>query len=356
MKKLSLQNRIAFNCIASTGVLAGILCAVILFVISRHAGRLAAETAETERLMTILYRVCAVGFLFVLTLQFTISRIIAKNSIKPVREIIDISGAITHSNLNSRIPLPPCRDELYELSDTINRLLDRIECAVEREKSFTSCASHEFRTPLSVLKGTMEVLIRHPRSEEEYRKRITACIKEVDRLNGMIEQLLTLARYEDSRRTLRFASLPLESLIHTAASLFADAIIDRKLKVKTSVRPPNISVHTDEHALSVILNNLISNAVKYSNDGGTVDIEAYRENGRLTVEIQNSGHGIPQEELDCIFERFYRSRAAGQPETKGSGLGLSIVKRFCSLLDIDIDITSEPGKTTVARLSIPPKP
>ncbi|MDR1603139.1 MAG: HAMP domain-containing histidine kinase [Tannerella sp.] len=453
MKKLSLQSRIAFNCITSTAILTGILCAVILLVISIHANRrindisvahrdyfmqrlsvnngqltygnihpdeavnagiidrqavyveifdnsgnriysspnlqngslppekssfelngekirlkklpvqignktegcllIAVAAGDMDLLMTILFRVCMVGFFFNLALQFITSRIIAKNSIKPIREIIDISNTITHNSLDSRIPLPNNQDELYELSDTVNKLLDRIECAIEREKSFTSYASHEFRTPLSVLKGTMEVLIRRPRSEDEYRKRITACIKEVDKLNGMIEQMLILTRYEDSRRSLSFACHTIESLIHTAASPFCDAIIGKKLEMKTSVQPRNISLYTDEYALSVILNNLISNAVKYSHDGGVIDIKAYRENDCLIVEIQNSGHGIPQEELDCIFEKFYRSRTPEQPEIKGFGLGLPIVKRFCSLLNIDISITSEPGKNTMARLTIP---
>ncbi|MCD8261410.1 MAG: HAMP domain-containing protein [Bacteroides sp.] len=186
MKKLSLQNRIAFNIIVCTLALTIVLCGIILLVFKVYTGRIESGAVITltdvENLFTILLRVCAVGCFVVLMLLFSISRRIARNSIKPIREIINTAEVITHNNLSARIPLPNHTDELYELSETINHLLDRIEYAVERERNFTSYASHEFRTPLSILKGTMEVLIRKPRSEAEYKKRISICIKEVDRL------------------------------------------------------------------------------------------------------------------------------------------------------------------------------
>lgn len=308
---------------------------------------------DAETLMTVLFRVCAVGYLILLVVLFLIARIIARNSIKPIREIITISNTITHNNLSARIPLPNHKDELYELSDTINKLLDRIESAMEREKSFASYASHEFRTPLSVLKGTMEVLIRRPRSDAEYKERIGACIKEVDQLNDMVEQLLLLTRYEDGKRSLNYDYYLLEDLIANGIGLVCDLILTRKLRVKTSVTPQNVFVYTDEYLLSTILNNLISNAAKYSNNEGFVEIEARQNDDYLIVKIRNSGQGIPPEELEQIFEKFYRSYSSERPEIKGFGLGLPIVKRFCSLLNIDIEIVSETNQLTEAKLTIP---
>ncbi len=306
---------------------------------------------DSELLMTILSRVCIVGFFFCMALLFVISRIIAQNSIKPIQEIIAISNTITHNNLQARIPMPAHKDELYELSDTINNLLDRIENAMEREKSFTSYASHEFRTPLSVLKGTMEVLIRRQRSEEEYKKKITACIKEVDKLNDMVEQLLILTRYEEGNRALNFAHHTVESLLHTGICAYHDTIIDKKLEIKSFIVPEGISIYTDEYSISIILKNLISNAVKYCNEGGTITCKASQTAEAVVVEIANTGHGIPEEEQQKIFEKFYRSYTHSPSNVKGFGLGLPIVKRF--LLGIDVDITSGIDKITVAKLSIP---
>ncbi len=359
MKKLSLQSRIAFNIIVSTALLTMVLCAIILVVFKLHTDKLEANPditlKDVEHLFMILLRVCCVSCFFILFLLFAISRKIAQNSTKPIREIINIANTITHNNLSARIPLPSHKDELYELAETINNLLERIECAMEREKSFTSCASHEFRTPLSVLKGTMEVLIRHPRSQAEYEDRIKACIKEVDKLNDMVEQLLILTRYEEGKRSLNYDYYSVEDMINNSVCLFCDMILKKKLEINISIFPQQVSVYTDEYSLSTILTNLISNAVKYSNDRGTIDIKANQQDNHLIIEIENSGRGIPQEELKYIFDKFYRSYASERPEIKGFGLGLPIVNRFCSLLNIDIEITSDLDKITVAKLTIPLK-
>lgn len=333
-----------------------VLCAVILCVFKIHAEKLNTNSEITiqdvEYLFTILLRVCAIGCFFVLTLLFTMSRKIAQRSTKPIRDIINTANSITHNNLSARIPLPSHKDELYELSETINNLLDRIEYAIEREKSFTSYASHEFRTPLSVLKGTMEVLIRRPRSDEEYKEKINACIKEVDKMNDMVEQLLILTRYEEGKSALNYDYYSIEDIINNSICLFSDAVLSRNLDISTTVSPQNITVYTDEYSLSTILNNLISNAVKYCNDQGSINIQVYEETNVLVIEIKNTGHGIPKEELECIFDKFYRSYSSEKTEIKGFGLGLPIVKRFCSLLNIKMDITSELDQYTTVKLNI----
>lgn len=359
MKRLSLQSRIAFNIIVCTLVLTIVLCGIILIVFKVHTGKIESGAAITltdvENLFTILLRVCGVGCFVVLMLLFGISRRIARNSIKPIREIIHTAEAITHNNLRARIPLPSHTDELYELSETINNLLDRIEYAVERERNFTSYASHEFRTPLSVLKGTMEVLIRKSRSEAEYKERIGICLKEVDKLNDMVEQLLILTRYEDNRQSLHCETLPVESLINDCVGPYCDAILKKRMECKISIQPEHISLCSDKYLFSTVLNNLISNAVKYANEGGLFEIKGYQEDAAYRIEVHNTGGGIPPEKLEHIFEKFYRSYTPGKTEIKGFGLGLAIVKRFCDLLDITIEITSVPDKTTVAQLTIPLK-
>lgn len=356
MKKLSLQSRIAIYILVSTVLLTMVLCAVILITFKLHVDQLDAVNitlGDVEHLFLILLRVCCVGCVLTILLLFVISRNIAYRSTKPIRDIINIANTITHNNLSARIPLPSHKDELYELSDTINNLLDRIEYAVEREKSFTSYASHEFRTPLSVLKGTMEVLIRKPRSEAEYKEKITACIKEVDKLNDMVEQLLVLTRYEEGKSSLNYDYYPLDDLINNSVCLFCDVILNKKLDVKMFVLPKDVSIYTDEYSFSTILNNLISNAVKYSNDEGIIEIKTDQKHKQLIVEIKNTGNGIPKEELERIFDHFFRSYSSENHKIKGFGLGLPIVKRFCSLLNINIDIKSEVDKTTVVKLVIP---
>lgn len=313
----------------------------------------AVADGDDEAMMTILSRICVVGFFFSMALLFIISRTIARNSIKPVREITATAASITHENLDARIPLPAHRDELYELAETINSLLDRIEGAMERERSFTSYASHEFRTPLAVLRGKMEVLARRPRTEDEYRQGIAACIGEVDRLNAMVEQLLTLTRLEAAGNALRPGEYTVAGLLAAAVAPVADAVREKNIALSTSLTPEDLSINTDEYAMSVILKNLLSNAVKYCDRGGTVTLSAHSEGRSVVIGIGNSGRIIPPGELERIFDKFYRSYASAQPDTRGFGLGLPIVGRFCTLLGIGISITSEADHGTVACLTIP---
>lgn len=356
---VSIQSRIALYVIASTTLLTLLLCATILIVFKLHTDKIDPDTiitlTDVQHLFIILLRVCCVGCFFTLLMLFAISREIAYRSTKPIRDIISITNTITHHNLHARIPLPTHKDELYQLAETMNNLLERMEYAVEREKSFTSYASHEFRTPLAVLKGTMEVLVRKPRTEAEYSERITACIKEVDKLNDMVEQMLILTRYEEGKSSLNYANHSVEDMINSSVGMYFDAIIGKKIELKTSFLPFDDSpvIYTDEYSLSTILHNLIANAVKYCNEKGVIEINTSKENNYLIIEIRNTGDGIPKEELEAIFEKFYRSYSTDSTGSKGFGLGLSIVKRFCTLLNIDIEITSEEGKTTTAKLIIP---
>lgn len=334
-----------------------VLCTVILITFKVYSQKLSASTEITiedvKYLFTILLRVCTIGCFFVFLFLFTLSRRIARDGTKPIRDIINTANSITHNNLSARIPLPTRRDELYELSETINNLLDRIEYAVEREKSFTSYASHEFRTPLAVLKGTMEVLLRKPRSDEEYKEKIKACAKEVEKMNDMVDQLLILTRYEEGKSSLNYNYCLIEDLINDSICIFTDTILNKKLEVTTNIQPQGTRLYTDEYSFSTILNNLISNAVKYSNNTGKIDIQTFQQEGYFIVEIKNTGYGIPTKELDFIFDKFYRSYAFEETKIKGFGLGLPIVKRFCNLLNIKITIDSEINRYTIARLTIP---
>ena len=183
-----------------------------------------AMSLEDFEIVLILKNILLVTFTLILIVLFLIARFFAGRSINPVKTIIDTSSKITRDNLQTRIPLPANKDELYVLSENINNLLDRVESAIEREKQFTSDASHELRTPLAVIKGTMEVLIRKPRNQEEYEEKINFCITEVDRLNHMIDQLLLLARFENQKQNIKNESVYLNALVLDNLARYSDKI------------------------------------------------------------------------------------------------------------------------------------
>ena len=304
-----------------------------------------AMSLEDFEIVLILKNILLITFPLILILLFLIARFFAGKSIKPVRTIIDTSSKITKDNLQTRIPLPRNKDELYVLSRNINNLLNRIESAIDREKQFTSDASHELRTPLAVIKGTMEVLIRKPRNQQEYEEKILFCISEVDRLNHMVDQLLLLARFENQKQNVKQETIYLNALILDNLTRFSEKTENKKIKIVADFTE-DFYVQSDNYLVSIIFSNLISNAIKYSNDNGKIELKLEKTSTDLIFTIADNGVGISEQDLNKIFNSFYRSDVTNHPDIKGTGLGLSIVKRLCDLLKIKISVESKINEKT----------
>ena len=299
-----------------------------------------------------LFKILAISYPIILLVLFVIARFIAGRSIKPINSIIETSNRITKDNLSDRIVLPQNKDELYVVSLTINQLLDRIENAVEREKQFTSYASHELRTPISIIKGTLEVLIRKPRNQAEYEEKISYCIDEVDRINTIIDQLLILARFENQKKSVDISSIQWNAVLQDVLLRFQTKIASKNISIITDY-PENLQIKTDLHLFSIIIHNLVSNALKYSINNGVITFSVVSESDKIHLKIQDSGIGIAPHEIHKIFDSFYRTEASNElPEIKGTGLGLAIVNRLCALLSIEIKVESEVGKGTLIILTL----
>ncbi len=306
---------------------------------------------EPLNLLKKLSQVLAGGYLLMMVALFAMARWLAGRSIAPVTDMIETARQITRSNLEQRIPMPAKRDELYTLAQTINALLDRLEDALAREKQFTSDASHELRTPLAVIKGTLEVLLRKPREREEYESKVRYCLRELDRLNVLVDQLLMLARYESRQHPVSIQPVTVNALFYDVTARHSALIAQKKLRIDYRI-DPNLTLETDEFLLSSILDNLIENAVKYSLDGQSIVLEAAQDGACMRFVIQDSGIGIPEQDLDKIFLPFFRSRTTPQ-QTSGTGIGLSIVARLCNLLGGEILAFSKPNKGTRIEVSLP---
>lgn len=293
-----------------------------------------------------------IAFPLVLGILFLVARFIVGRSIKPVKTIIQTSNKITKDNLNMRIALPENKDELYELSDTINKLLNRIENDIEREKQFTSDASHELRTPLAIIKGTLEVLIRKPREKQEYEEKINFCINEVNRVNKIVDELLLLARFENEKQNIKSENLLLNALLLDTSARFSEKANKKNCQI-THQFYDDYYINSDYNLVSTIISNLFSNALKYSNDNSKIHLKLFQENNHIICTIKDEGVGISEDDKHKIFNAFYRSKSMEHPDVKGTGLGLSIVKRLCDLLQIEIDINSNIGVGTEVKLSFP---
>ncbi len=311
----------------------------------------AVSQEEASNILSNLLDILLLSYPITLILLFLVARIITGRSIKPILNIIETADKISQENLNSRIDLPKNKDELQLLSQTINDLMDRIQNAVEREKQLTSDASHELRTPLAVIKGTLEVLIRKPRNQTEYLEKINFCISEVDRLNILVSQLLLLARFENQKQNIKHEEVSLNAIFLDVLSRYSDKIKNKGITVKHHFSEDYI-IKSDNYLISIVIGNLISNALKYSNENGELSIDLSNDNSTIIVSIFDNGIGISKDNINKVFDPFFRSEPNDHPEIKGTGLGLSIVRRICSLLDIDIKISSEENSGTIVILRL----
>ena len=307
---------------------------------------LAKSFEDSRELLDNLRNVLLLIYPLILVSLYLSMRYLAGKSIEPLEKISLKTNQITQQNLNERVPETGTNDEIGQLTRAINSLLGRLEQAMQREKQFTSDASHELRTPLAVLRGTLEVLIRKPRSAEEYETKVKTALVSIDRMSAMLDQLLALARVENGKNLVKE-----EVELITFLEELADKITEEQaqpIQFQSLVGVP-IYVATHEKSLEMILQNLLENAVKYSQPGGEVILRVGKEKEAF-IEVVDSGSGIASEYLEQIFDPFFRVQEALDHGIPGTGLGLAIVKKLAQESSIRLSVSSEKGKGSTFRL------
>ena len=320
----------------------------------RPAGYLLAgmSSAAARHVLDSLGMVLLASFPVVLLALFAGARLLAGRSIAPIAQITATTNRITRNNLTERIALPTRPDELHTLASAINGLLARIEQAVAREKQFTADASHELRTPLAALKGTLEVLVRKPRTPAEYEAHIGLGIQEIDRLTHLVEQLLVLARFENHAQGLAHQELSLLDCVHDVLHRHRVSLAAKHMRVDVT-DAPSATLLTDPFLVGLILDNVLSNAIKYSPAGATISVGLAATPAQLLCTVADQGIGIAPADLGHIFQPLFRSNPLAHKHISGSGLGLSIVAKACTLLGAELAVASELGQGTTFTLRFP---
>ena len=314
---------------------------------------LAAMSSESSfSVIQKLRNVLLISYFFVLFGLYFVSRFLAGRGIIPIQEMTNTIARITKHNLNERVQLPQNQDEIYQLSSSFNALLERIEKALEREKQFTSDASHELRTPLASLRGTLEVLIRKPRTQSEYEEKVNYSLNEIDRMTSILEQLLMLARLDEGAYNHNDA-IELAILIHDSLDRFQQQIAEKALTVELHSTLTE-SQYIPKFYGNIIIDNVLNNAIKYSNNGGKIKIEASQKEDGFSCVITDDGIGIKEIDLEHIFEHFYRSDALNHKQIVGNGLGLAIVKKCAEAIGAELSINSRLNQGTSVEIIFKP--
>lgn len=311
----------------------------------------AAMSLESSNMVFLKLRnVLFISYLLLLAGLYFISRYLAGRSIIPIRNIIETTNRITKNNLNERVDLPAHKDELFHLSSSINELLQRIENAIEKERQFTSDASHELRTPLSSLRGTLEVLIRKPREQVEYEEKVKYSLSEIERMTTIIEQLLLLARLDANSITNSSLQVSLPVLIDEILSRYKKVISAKEIKLDFNSKTSD-GMLVPKYYTNLILDNIICNAIKYSKENSRLNITIYDTESGIICKIKDEGIGIKKEDIEKLFNPFFRSEALNHKEIFGNGLGLSIAKKAADAINAKLLLESELGIGTIVTIA-----
>ena len=277
---------------------------------------------------------------------------LAHKSLQPVDEITTRARRITAENLDQELPIPKVNDEIGRLTGTINDMIRRLHDSFAQVRQFSADASHELRTPLTVMRGEIELALRSTKTPGEYRTVLESSLEEILRMTSITDNLLLLAKAEQGTLEVHFSEVDLHELIDKLYENSEILTEQKHISVSLQENTP-ITIVGDKDRLRQLFLNLVDNAIKYTPEGGTVTLAARRQNGSALFEVQDTGIGIPAEEVGKIFDRFYRVDKARSREQGGTGLGLSIAKWIAELHRGTISVTSELNKGSTFTVTLP---
>jgi two-component system heavy metal sensor histidine kinase CusS len=277
-------------------------------------------------------------------------RWVAKKALAPVEAISQAASRITVQNLDQRLPVPATADEIAELITILNTTLDRLQRSFEQSVRFSAEASHHLKTPISVLRAGIEEILTDPDTPAKQQTRADALLHQIHQLTSIAENLLLLARADAGRLDLHREPFDLSEVLRGMcedASVMAEA---EGLEVETKL-PPELPVVADRRAVSLIVQNLLENAIKYNQPDGCICIYARAVDGQAEVTVRNNGEPIPPERAPHIFERFYRGRSDAR--ISGQGLGLSVACELAKAHDGRLELVRSTREWTEFQLSLP---
>ena len=279
---------------------------------------------------------------------------LAHRALLPVDRMTQAARTIGAGHLSARIELSGANDEIDRLAETLNEMLARLEAAFTEMRQFTADASHELQTPLTILRGEIEIALRSIRRPEEYREVMMSALEEIERISLLVEGLLLLARSDAG--VLRMDNKPLDliSLLEDALGQLSSLARAKSISLIFGEIEP-IDVPGDSVHLRRLLFNLLDNAIKYTLPGGTVRVSVGRDNEWAILTVSDTGIGISVEERQKVFQRFYRSPEARAGAQGGSGLGLAIVKSIAEAHGGKVELESETGRGSAFRVWLPLK-
>ena len=268
---------------------------------------------------------------------------LARRLTRPLERIAEGARAVGRASLSARIPEASPDVELREVTAILNEMLGRLEAAFQAERRFLADASHELRSPLANVRGTIEVALRRARSADEYRETLAVALTEIERLSRLVHALLTLSRADTGQLPFTFAPCQLPAVAEDAVKAHAARATERSVRLRLDAPEP-IEVLADADRLREVIDNLLDNALRYAPPGSAVVVSARREGDQARLAVEDSGPGLSSEEQAHVFDRFYRADRSRARTSGGTGLGLSIARAIAEAHRGRLSVRSAPGE------------
>jgi len=301
--------------------------------------------------VTLLFILLAIADSIGIVFSILAGYLISKRILKPIDKITKAAKSISIKDLKNRIDVGNSDDELSRLAITFNEMIERLQQAFEKQNRFVSDASHELRTPVAIIQGYTEIIDRWGKNDPNVLdESILAIGNETESMTALIERLLFLARGDSERIKLQKENFDLGAVIEEVS--IESRLIAKSHKIDCKI-DGTIKLDADKKLIKQMLRALIDNAIKYSPDGGSIEIDALVRQNQVSIFVKDTGIGIPGNDLPHIFDRFYRVDKARSKEKGGNGLGLSIVKYIVESHKGTINIESKIDKGTTVHIQLP---
>ena len=303
-------------------------------------------TSTLENLLYIL------SFILPIILIFAVigGNFIIYKSFLPIENILDELKQINANDLSARLKTTNTKDEIYQLVNEVNNLLSRLENSFERISQFSSDASHELKTPLTIIKGEIEVALRKERSVNEYKEALTTSLNEICVIEQTINDLLFLAKNEKDLIIDKQEEFYLDELTDESINELKNFAKLHKVEVTLEVKD-SLELLGFPNLLKIAIKNALKNAIQFSNENSKVIIKIFKKDDFLNISIQDFGIGIAKEEQNKIFEKFYRTDKSRNKNSGGTGLGMSILKKIIDIHKAEINIKSIENQGTTISFS-----
>jgi heavy metal sensor kinase len=279
--------------------------------------------------------------------------LLARRALMPVDRMTQAVRRISSEHLQERLPEIGTGDELDRLAGTLNAMLIRLEDSFHQIRQFSADASHELQTPITILKGEIEVALRLPRTSQEYQRVLRSSLEEIDRISRLVAGLLLLARADAGVLRLDLQKVDLNELVSEVLARLRVLANEKSISLRYDGYEP-LFIQGDKEHLQRLLLNLIDNAIKYTHPGGSVSVLLSCEDSRhARISITDTGIGLSREEQNQVFKCFYRASEARSQYGGGAGLGLCIAQSIAVAHGGSIEIDSTPGQGSTFTVVLP---